>query len=253
MLLQVKWPPCGDYNARMSRLDAGLQKMLGLSLDPDQEAAFARYAVELAEWNQRVNLTAIQKPEEIEVKHFLDSLSCWLALREQPGPRVIDVGSGAGFPGLPLKILQPDLRLTLVEATGKKADFLSHIVQVLGLEGVEVLPARAEEVGQMAEHREAYDWALARAVAPLSVLAEYLLPLVKPDGRALAMKGPGAQAELAAAEAAIQTLGGEAGEALPVQVPGLEAERFLTVIHKVSATPTKYPRRPGMPAKRPLG
>ncbi len=236
----------------MSPLTSAVQSLLGLQLSQEQEAAFARYAAELAEWNQRINLTALDQPEEIEVKHFLDSLSAWLALRATPTGRVIDVGAGAGLPGLPLKILHPALDLTLVEATGKKADFLTHMVQVLRLEGVSVLAMRAEEVGQDPAHREQYDWAVARALAPMPVLAEYLLPLLRVGGTALAMKARDVRAEMEAGRAAIHELGGELGPLHEVQVPGLDEERYLVEINKVSATPAKYPRRPGMPSKRPL-
>jgi 16S rRNA (guanine527-N7)-methyltransferase len=228
-------------------------KLTGIHLSEVQLSAFDLYAGELIEWNARFNLTSITDPEQIKTKHFLDSLSCWQALRNAPPARIIDVGTGAGFPGLPLKILQPELQLTLVEATAKKASFLSHVVQVLRLEGVTVLAKRAEEVGQEAEHRQAYDWALARAVAPLAVLAEYLLPLVRVGGFALAQKGKDAKGETDAAKLAIEKLGGELSELIQVTIPGLEEERWLVVLKKIAPTPAMYPRRPGMPSKRPLG
>ncbi len=224
---------------------------LGVSLSGEQLAAFDQYAAELVVWNQRFNLTSITEREQVRTRHFLDSLSCWLALRQAPG-RLIDVGSGAGLPGLPLKILQPQLPLTLVEATAKKAGFLEHMLQVLGLQDARVLAARAEEAGQMPTEREAYDWAVARALAPLPVLAEYLLPLVRVGGRMLAQKGREAASELEAAGEAIRMLGGGEAQLLPVQVPGLDEERWLIVVEKVAQTPAKYPRRPGMPSKRPL-
>ncbi len=237
----------------MKRLEEDARTLLGIQLSQPQINAFELYAGELIEWNQRFNLTSITDPEQIRAKHFLDSLSCWLALRQAPPGRVIDVGTGAGFPGLPLKILQPEIQLTLVEATAKKAGFLEHMVQVLGLRDVTVLAKRAEEVGQMAEHREAYDWALARAVAPLAVLAEYLLPLVKLGGRILAQKGKGASQEIEAAKIAIEKLGSEKIDLMPVAIPGLDEERWLVVVEKTAPTPADYPRRAGMPAKRPLG
>ncbi len=237
----------------MTRLEEDVQALLGIQLSQPQINAFDLYARELVEWNQRFNLTSITDPEQIRSKHFLDSLSCWLALRQAPPGRVIDVGAGAGFPGLPLMILLPDMQLTLLEATAKKAGFLEHMVQVLGLRDVTVLAMRAEEAGQMAEHREAYDWALARAVAPLAVLAEYLLPLVKTDGSMLAQKGRGASQEIEAAKIAIEKLGGEKIDLIPVAIPGLDEERWLVVVEKTAPTPATYPRRAGMPAKRPLG
>lgn len=225
---------------------------LGARLSAEQNRQFERYAAELADWNQRINLTAIRDPEQVRVKHFLDSLSCLQATGDLSGKRVVDVGSGAGFPGLPLKIACPGMQLTLIESVAKKAAFLEHSVQVLGLEGVEVINARAEEAGQQAAIRESFDWALARALAPMPVLAEYLLPLVGVGGHILAQKGREARAEAESAEAAFGTLGGHLKAMLPAQVPGLDEERWLVVAEKVAITPTKYPRRPGMPAKRPL-
>jgi 16S rRNA (guanine527-N7)-methyltransferase len=236
----------------MTSLTDAVQALLGEPLSPQQAATFERYATELVEWNQRFNLTTITEPAAIQTRHFLDSLSCWLALRTAPPASLIDVGAGAGFPGLPLKILRPDLQLTLLESTAKKASFLEHIVQVLGLRDVTVLAQRAEDAGQAPAHRERYDWAVARAVAPLPVLAEYLLPFVKVGGRMLAQKAKGAQDEVVAAAGALAKLGGEFEDLISVQVPGLDEERWLVVIRKVAATPPAYPRRAGMPTKRPL-
>jgi 16S rRNA (guanine527-N7)-methyltransferase len=237
----------------MTPLEEVVLALLGIQLSQSQIDAFDLYARELVEWNQRFNLTSITDPEQIRSKHFLDSLSCWLAMPLALPGRVIDVGAGAGFPGLPLKILQPEMQLTLVESTTKKAGFLEHMVQVLGLQDVTVLAMRAEEVGHMSSHREAYDWAVARAVAPLAVLAEYLLPLVKVGGRVLAQKGRGVNKEIEAAKPAVDKLGGEDFMALPATIPGLNEERWLVVIKKTAPTPAAYPRRAGMPAKRPLG
>jgi len=229
-----------------------VESMLGLRLMPAQIAALSCYENELLAWNARVNLTAIDTPETIRIKHFLDSLTCLLAMRERPVGRIIDVGSGAGFPGLPIKIVYPSLRLTLVESVGKKADFCRHIVGELGLENVEVIQGRAEEIGQHQDHREQYDWAVARAVAILPVLAEYLLPLVRIGGGIIAMKGENAPAEAHAAEKAMQLLGGALKRIIPVTLPGVADERYLVVIDKVVATPHQYPRRVGVPAKKPL-
>lgn len=226
--------------------------LTGVRLSEEQLGAFETYARELIAWNERFNLTGITDPQQIYLKHFLDSLSCWPALRAALPARVIDVGTGAGFPGLPLRILQPEIQLTLLEATAKKTAFLEHIVQVLRLEGVIVEAKRAELAGQELEHREAYDWALARAVAPMAVLAEYLLPLVRVGGFALAQKGRGAAPEVDAAKTAIEALGGELSELIQVTIPGLEEERWLVVLKKIVPSPAAYPRRPGRPSKRPL-
>jgi 16S rRNA (guanine527-N7)-methyltransferase len=224
-----------------------------LSLTEFQLRAFQIYNRELIAWNQRVNLTRIVEPEEITVKHFLDSLSVYQVLPDLPQNfSIIDVGSGAGFPGLPLKIAMPNIQLTLLEATTKKTKFLQHIVDTLQLNEVTVLAARAEEVGRQAAHREQYDVALARAVASLPVLAEYTLPLVRVEGLVIAQKGQHLAEEVEAAIRVSEMLGGQLDRILPVEVPGLEAARHLIIIRKSKATPKQYPRRPGVPAKRPL-
>jgi 16S rRNA (guanine527-N7)-methyltransferase len=224
-----------------------------LFLTTAQLSAFEQYSRELITWNARVNLTRIVEPEEIAVKHFLDSLSVNLALPPAASPfSLIDVGSGAGFPGLPLKIARPEIQLTLLEATGKKTTFLQHLVARLILSGVSVLTTRAEAAGRRPEHREQYDVAVARAVSPLPVLAEYTLPLVKIDGLVIAQKGQEPAAEIKEAAKALEVLGGQFKAVLPVTVPGLEATRHLIVIQKVKPTPQQYPRRPGVPAKKPI-
>ncbi len=238
----------------MDLLIAGA-KDLGISLNADHLRAFRKYAEALVAWNQRFNLTAITDDVGIQIRHLLDSLSCLLALESQGRlnqARVIDVGTGAGFPGLPLKILRPNIRLTLLESTAKKVRFLEHIVDLLSLENVTMLHGRAEELGRWVDHRESYDWALARAVAEMSVLAEYLVPLVKVGGHVLAQKGENAPAEVQRAEFAVTTLGGRVRRLVPVEMRGLAETRYLVVLDKVAATPAKYPRRPGMPSKRPL-
>jgi 16S rRNA (guanine527-N7)-methyltransferase len=238
----------------MDLLTAGARE-LNITLANHQLTAFETCYRELVDWNQRFNLTAITDREGVLVRHFLDSLSCLKALPQADlaaGARVIDVGTGAGFPGLPLKIICPAMRLTLLEATGKKVTYLEHVVDALGLTGVEVIHGRAEELGRDATHRERYDWALARAVADMPALAEYLLPLVRVGGAVLAQKGEGAAAEVHNADAAIVTLGGRVRQLVPVELRGLAETRYLVVMDKVASTPEKYPRRPGMPQKRPL-
>jgi 16S rRNA (guanine527-N7)-methyltransferase len=229
-----------------------VQSVLGIQLTARQLAAFQRYEQELLEWNERFNLTAIRDVESMRVKHFLDSLTCLLAWRDAPPGSLIDIGTGAGFPGLPIKILLPNLRLTLVESVGKKASFCKHMVEALKLEHVEVLQARAEELGQMKEYREKFDWAVARAVASLPVLAEYLLPLVHVGGGMLAQKGESAAAEAHAAERAFQVLGGNLRQLKKVELPGVAEERFLVIVDKKAPTPPGYPRRVGLPLKKPI-
>jgi 16S rRNA (guanine527-N7)-methyltransferase len=228
------------------------KKQLGLHLSRSQMSALTLYERELIDWNTRFNLTAIRDPHEIHIKHFLDSLTCLLAIRESTPERLIDVGTGAGFPGIPLKIIYPKMQLTLVESVGKKAEFCRHVVKILDLRGVEVVQERAENLGQNPTYREQYDWAVARAVAILPVLTEYLLPLVRVGGSMLAMKGENGPAEAHSAERALRVLGGHLRQLLPVTLPGVAEERYLVVIDKVAATPNGYPRKVGLPAKRPL-
>ncbi len=228
------------------------RSLFGLNLAPTQQLAFEVYERELLEWNQKINLTAIRDVRGIRIKHFLDSLSCLPVMREGLVDRVIDVGSGAGFPGLPIKIVQPNLHLTVVESVGKKAEFCRHVAKTLRLEPVEILIDRAEAVGKMKIYRQSYDWAVARAVAILPVLAEYLLPLVRVGGGMIAMKGESAPAEVHDAEHALRVLGGRVRKLIPVMLPGVVEQRYLVVIDKVAATPEIYPRRVGLPAKNPL-
>lgn len=228
------------------------QSLIGIRLTDRHLAMFQTYEDELLAWNERHNLTAIREREQVRIKHLLDSLTCFCVMPAAAAERVIDVGTGAGFPGLALKIFNPAMQLTLVESVGKKAAFCRHIVNRLGLEGVEVVQERAEAIGQMKTHRERYDWAVARAVAVMPVLAEYLLPLVRVGGTMLAMKGESAPAEAHAAEHAVRVLGGHLRKLVPVTLPGVAEERYLVVVDKAAATPSGYPRRVGLPAKKPI-
>lgn len=239
----------------MDKLLRGARE-LSITLKEHHLALFQTYYEELVEWNRRFNLTAITDYEGVQIRHFLDSLSCLLALPRaelQAGARVIDVGTGAGFPGLPLRIVCPGIRLTLLEATRKKVDFLEHLLGRLGLSDVEVIHARAEDLAHRPGYRERYDWAIARALAEMPTLLEYLLPLVRVRGAMLAQKGENAPAEVHSAEAALRILGGRVRKLVPVDLHGLAETRYLVIVEKVAATPEKYPRRPGIPEKRPLG
>ena len=241
----------------MERLIAGA-KHLGLQLTDKQVAMFQTFYQDLVEWNSQFNLTAITEYNQAQVRHFADSLSCLLAVKTaQRVPRerpllCIDVGSGAGFPGLPLKIYCPQMRMTLLEATGKKVDFLQHVIARLALRDVQAIKGRAEDVAHDAAYREQHDLVFARAVAELPVLAEYTLPFCRLGGLIIAQKGQSAQEETQSAEHAISILGGRVQHVMPVELLGLAETRHLVVIEKVARTPNKYPRRPGMPAKRPL-
>ena len=232
---------------------------LGLKLSQEHLKAFEIYYGELVAWNEKFNLTAITDYDQVQIKHFLDSLTCLLAdegltraIYQQRGVRAIDVGAGAGFPGLPLKIVCSGLQLTLLEATGKKVGFLEHIVSRLGLAGVEVIKERAEELGRNAAHRERYDLALARAVAELPVLVEYALPFCRLGGLFVAQKGAEGETEARAAEGAIATLGGALRRIVHLELPHLAEPRSLVVVEKTAPTPERYPRRPGIPGKRPI-
>jgi 16S rRNA (guanine527-N7)-methyltransferase len=236
----------------MEKLVRDAQALFNVHLTGRQVVALITYEQELLDWNQKFNLTAIRDKESIRTKHFLDSFSCVLAWNANPPRRLVDVGTGAGFPGIPIKIIYPSMQLTLVESVGKKAMFCQHIVRLLGLEKVDVVQARVEELGQQPGQRETYDWGVARAVANLNVLSEYLLPLVKVNGMMLAQKGESGPAEAQAAERALKMLGGKLKKVVPVNLPGVADDRYLVLIDKCSATPPKYPRKPGMPAKQPL-
>ena len=236
----------------MQKLIHNAQEIFGIQLNKAQLTMLATYERELMSWNEKMSLTAIRNQEGVRTKHFLDSFSCVQAWGDQVPQTLVDVGTGAGFPGLVLKILYPHLKLTLVESVGKKVKFCRHIVESLQLEGVNVIQSRAEMLGQQPRFRESFDWAVARAVAKLPVLSEYLLPLVKVGGVMLAQKGESAPAESHAAESALRILGGEMRQMIPVTLPGVVEERYLVVVDKVGATPPKYPRREGTPAKKPL-
>ena len=236
----------------MENLKQAVQQLIGVTLTSRQLASFERYELDLLEWNERFNLTAIREAEGIRTKHFLDSLTCWLVMKDAPPGRLADIGTGAGFPGIPLKILLPNIQLTLVESVGKKVDFLRHTVQSLGLDRVDILQARAEELGLDRNHRERYDWVVARAVANLTTLAEYLLPLTRLGGAILAQKGETGPAETHAAQHAIHILGGRLRNLHKINLPGIVEDRYLIVIDKIATTPTGYPRRVGLPAKKPI-
>lgn len=238
----------------MEKLIAGARK-LGLELNARQVEQFETFYRELIEWNQRMNLTRITDYEEVQVKHFLDSLTVTLALQPLTSQdlRVIDVGTGAGIPGFPLKILLPDIKLTLLDATAKKASFLKQIKVKLGLEKVEIVVGRAEEVAHQSRYRESFDIVLARGVAPLATLVELTLPFCTIGGSFIAQKKGELEPEMSRATRAISLLGGKRREVKDIQMEEFPDERCLIVIDKISATPLKYPRRPGIPEKRPLG
>ncbi len=238
----------------MERLKAGAKK-LGLQLTPSQLSQYETYYQELLAWNKRVNLTAITDYEEVQIKHFLDSLTVTLVW--QPAIktvfRLIDVGTGAGIPGIPLKIAFPDIKLVLLEAVAKKVSFLCHITHKLGLDDVEIVVGRAEEIAHQSQYREKFELVLSRAVASLPTLVELVLPFCAVGGGFIAPKKGDIDEEISQAARAIEILGGRLREVKPVELSEFADERCLVVIDKVAPTPSKYPRRTGIPAKRPLG
>ncbi|MEG6584432.1 16S rRNA (guanine(527)-N(7))-methyltransferase RsmG [Dendrosporobacter sp. 1207_IL3150] len=224
----------------------------GISLTNDQINAYNSYFNLLIEWNEKINLTAITEPQDVAVKHIIDSLSCYSEEVFKPGAHIIDVGTGAGFPGLPLKIWQPNLKLTLLDSLNKRVNFLQTVVDILKIDNVKVIHNRAEEGANKREYREQYDVAVSRAVARLNVLCELCMPFVKVGGYFVALKGAQYQSEVSEAQRALEVLGGEIFKIQPVKLPGLDDVRAVVYIKKTKKTPKVYPRRPGTPEKKPL-
>jgi 16S rRNA (guanine527-N7)-methyltransferase len=231
-------------------------RALGVALDATQVERFVRYRALLLEWNARVNLTAVTDPAQVVTRHFLDSLACVAALPaalRAGDPSVLDVGSGAGFPGLPLAIAFPGWRVTLLEATGKKVRFLEAAIAALGVLNVWAVAGRAEEVGRQPRQRGAYDLVLARAVAALPTLLEYCCPFARVGGHIVLPKKGDLVAEIAAGQRAALLLGARLLDPVPVTIPPLDDGRLLIVARQERACPAQYPRGQGAPAKRPLG
>ncbi|MDV2989918.1 MAG: 16S rRNA (guanine(527)-N(7))-methyltransferase RsmG [Dehalogenimonas sp.] len=224
---------------------------LGINLSDDQLTKFETYYARLVAWNKRCNLTSVTDYEAIQTRHFLDSLSIILADGDLNHKTIIDVGAGAGFPGLPLKIVFPDMCLTLLEATGKKTEFLSHLCDELDLKSVTVINDRAENVAHNAGHREKYDLSVSRAVASLDTLCELCLPFCRTGGNFIAMKRQ-ADLELTSADQAMSVLGGQLRQRIAVKSNALPDGSELLVIEKTKSTPSGFPRRNGIPGKRPL-
>jgi 16S rRNA (guanine527-N7)-methyltransferase len=239
----------------MKELIEGAGK-LGIKLNSRQVKQFELYYQELIEWNKKINLTAITDYSSVQVKHFLDSLTITLALPEEevekPDFNIIDIGTGAGFPGVPLKILFPQPRLVLIEPTTKKTAFLHHIIRKLELENVEVLNTRAEEAAHLPLYREQFALVLSRAVALLPTLAELTLPFCQIGGRFIAQKKGEIDQEVNRAKEAIAALGGKLGQIRKIELDEFNDARYLVVIDKICPTPGKYPRRAGLPKRRPI-
>jgi 16S rRNA (guanine527-N7)-methyltransferase len=239
----------------MKELVEGAGK-LGIELNATQVEKFELYYRELAEWNRRINLTAITDYSEVQIKHFLDSLTVAQALSDQdlqsPDFSIMDVGSGAGFPGVPLKIVLAEPRLVLLEPTAKKAAFLHHVIDRLELEKTEVLNSRAEEAAQSPLYREQFALVVSRAVALMPALAELTLPFCRIGGRLVAQKKGDIGQEVSNAAKAIATLGGELNQVKRIDLEEFSDVRYLVIVDKICPTPSKYPRRPGVPKRRPL-
>lgn len=235
----------------ITSLNRGLEE-IKINLTHEQVNQFDKYGDLLIEWNQKINLTAITEPDEVAIKHFVDSLMCLQYLNFEENYSIIDIGTGAGFPGLPIKISQEKLSLTLLDSLQKRCNFLQNVVDELKLKDVQVIHGRAEEKGQDKKLREKFNIAFARAVTNLPVLVEYCLPFVKVGGFFVSLKGPDVNQEIADAKNALKILGGKIVDIKQFKLPIIEDPRSLIIIEKTSPTPKNYPRKAGLPAKKPL-
>lgn len=225
-------------------------KKIDVILDEEQIQKFYKYMELLLEWNEKINLTAIVEPRDVILKHFVDSLTICKEL--QKNKTLADIGTGAGFPGIPVKILRPDLDITLIDSLNKRVNFLTMVIEALKLEKIIALHGRIEDFGKNKKYREKFDYVTSRAVANLSTLSEYMIPLVKIGGKCICMKGSNIDEELKNAEKAIKTLGGKIEKVDTFLLPDTDMGRSIILIKKEKATPNKYPRKAGTPAKEPI-
>ena len=224
----------------------------GIVLSEKQVQQFLTYYEMLTEWNQVMNLTAITEYDEVLKKHFVDSLSLSRAFTFSDSLSLIDVGTGAGFPGLPLKIAYPQLKITLLDSLNKRVQFLNAVIEKLGLQDIEAVHGRAEDFARNSSYREKFDLCVSRAVANLTTLSEYCLPFVKTGGNFISYKSEKVGEEIRQAEKAIALLGGSLEKQVELYLPGSDIYRNLVVIQKKTASPKKYPRKAGLPSKEPL-
>lgn len=234
----------------LSKLISGTKEM-NIELTDKEQKEFEVFKALLMEWNEKINLTAIKDPDEIDIKHFLDSLTLLKTNYFEGELKVLDVGTGGGFPGIPLKILRPELNISLLDSLKKRLNYLDIVIETLGLVNIETLHGRAEDFAKT-EKRESYDRVVSRAVANLSTLSEYCLPYVKVGGYFIAMKGPEVGDEMNTAKKAISLLGGKIIEKIDVEIPHSDLHHNLVVIKKINKTPKRYPRQAGQPKKNPL-
>ena len=236
----------------MSQIFESKLNALGITLTSRQQEQFVQFYELLVEWNKVMNLTGITEYEEVNEKHFVDSLSLVQAIDINKIETVIDVGTGAGFPGIPLKIAFPHLKIVLLDSLNKRINFLNTVISELGLTEITTIHGRAEDYAKQADYREKFDLCVSRAVANLSTLSEYCLPYVKTGGMFIPYKSGEIDDEVQQAKKAIHTLGGKLDEVIKFQLPGTEINRSFVKIHKIQNTAKRYPRKAGMPAKEPL-
>lgn len=231
-----------DFKQKLNEFD--------IKINDEQIKSFEKYMNLLLEWNEKINLTAITQPEEIKLKHFVDSLTVLKYINDDD--KVIDIGTGAGFPGIPLKIMNKNTKITLLDSLNKRINFLNIVIEKLDLSNIQAIHGRAEEIARNKLYREKYDVAVSRAVANLSTLTEYMLPFVKVGGKCICMKGANVNEELERAQNAIKELGGEIERVDNFYLSDNDNERNIIVIKKIKKTKSKYPRKAGTPSKEPL-
>ena len=241
----------GESMGAKEILESGAAE-LGVKLDENQLDAFDRYTALLLEWNRKFNLTRITEPDEIAVKHYVDSLAALKFVRIPPGSKLIDVGTGAGFPGIPLKIAVPGLKLTLLDSVKKRLTFLEAVVQEIALPDVCIVHGRAEDAAQDRAHRATYDFSVSRAVARLNVLCELCMPFCRTGGKFIAYKGSDVDEEVEEARKAISILGGKLDAVHKFTLPESDLQRSLVIVGKTEQTPRAYPRKAGTPERQPL-
>ena len=228
----------------------GKLKEFNIEINEEQIKSFEKYMNLLLEWNEKINLTAITQPEEVKLKHFVDSLTVLKYINDDD--KVIDIGTGAGFPGIPLKIMKENTKITLLDSLNKRINFLNIVIETLNLRNIQAIHGRAEEIARNKLYREKYDVTVSRAVANLSTLSEYMLPFVKVGGKCICMKGANVNEEIEKAKNAIKELGGEIERVDNFYLSDNDNERNIIIIRKVKETSSKYPRKAGMPSKEPL-